>query len=364
MGKTSPNAMTALDARTAPTGAEATLAAYSVELARTLAAQLTPTDEGQFDPRWTAALAVLRDYGLRPAKRVRPTLLALGWGVASGAMPGGVPVGLREFGAGLELLHLFMLVHDDVADRASTRRGGPALHRLLGEGKAADDLAVVLGDHLHARAVESMLGCGLPGAAPATRYLMAICRHTAAGQYLDLQLARAPLSQVTVFQALKVAHLKTARYGFVAPMVVGGMLGGGSRRLQEALERAGRHLGLAFQLRDDVMGLFGDDVQLGKDGGGDYLEAKRSFPVVAAWTRADPAGRRALAALWAHPDKGPAELAQARALVERWGGRAATERVVSRASRNAAKVLAGLPSAGGARAALVLLAASLERRWR
>jgi geranylgeranyl diphosphate synthase type I len=345
-------------------GAEAALATYAAELERTLGAQLTLADEAQFDPRWTEALEVLRAFGLRPAKRVRPTLLALGWGLASGAIGGGVPPGVRAFAAGLELLHLFMLVHDDVADRGASRRGGPALHRLLGEGKVADDLAVVLGDHLYARAVEAMLDSGLPGAPSATRYMMGICRHTAAGQFLDLQLAQAPLSEVTVFQALRVAHLKTARYGFQAPLVVGALLGGGSLGLKAQLERVGRHLGLAYQLQDDLLGLFGDDAQTGKSGGGDFFEGKRSFPVLAAWTRADQPGREALAALWAHPARGPDELAQARALLERLGGRAATERVVARATRSAQRVMAGLPPAAGVRAALQGLAFALQGRRR
>jgi geranylgeranyl diphosphate synthase type I len=356
--------MTVVEAMKGGLGTEAALAAYAAELEATLGAQLTFPDEAQFDPRWSQALEVLRGFGLRPAKRVRPTLVALGWGLATGTMAGGVPAGVREFAVGLELLHLFMLVHDDVADRAPTRRGGPSLHRLLGEAPGTGELAVVLGDHLYARAVEAMLASGLPRAAAATRYLMGICRHTAAGQYLDLALSRAPLSEVTVFQALKVAHLKTARYGFVAPLVAGSVLGGGATALQEQLERVGRHLGLAFQLRDDLLGLFGDADRAGKDGAGDFVEGKRTFPVLAAWTRADGRGRRELEALWDVEVKGPAELAQAHGLLERWGGRVATERVIVRATRNARKVMASLPAAGGVRVGLEALAERLERRSR
>jgi geranylgeranyl diphosphate synthase type I len=86
--------------------------------------------------------------------------------------------------------------------------------------------------------------------------------------------------------------------------------------------------------------------------------------VVAAWTRADEVGRAELEQLWASPVKGPEELARARALLERWGGRAATERVIHRATRSAAKVMAGLPAAGGVREVLQQLAVRLERRTR
>lgn len=332
--------MTVIGARHPALGAEAGLAAFQLELERRLEALVELPDERAMDPRWSRALVELRSYVLRPAKRVRPTLVAAGWALASGGLSQGVPDDVIDFAAGLELLHTFMLVHDDVADRAQTRRGAPALHCLLAEGRGGEDLAVVLGDHLYARAVETMLGCGLPAAGATTRYLMAICRHTAAGQYLDLELSRAPLEEVNLFQTLKVAFLKTAKYGFVAPLVAGAMLGGGSAELVDALERVGRQVGLAYQLRDDLLGLFGDSTVAGKDGGGDFFEGKRTFPLIAAWTRADDEGRRALEALWNAEPKDAAKLQQARALVRACGGDSATQRVIHRMTRGARRQLA------------------------
>jgi geranylgeranyl diphosphate synthase type I len=273
-----------------------------------------------------------------------------------------VPEGVRQFAAGLELLHTFMLVHDDVADRAPTRRGGPTLHQLLGGKKVGDDLAVVLGDHLYARAIEAMLTSGLASSSRATTYMLAVCRHTAAGQFLDIDLARAPLEEVTLFQTLKVAHLKTAKYGFVAPLVAGAMLGGGSEALIEQLERVGRQVGLAFQLRDDLIGLFGDDKVAGKDGGGDYFEGKRTFPVIAAWTRADERGRTELETAWGLSHKRPADLQWAREVVGQHGGREATERVIDRMTRSARRTLELVPSGGGARGVLDALLGRLARR--
>lgn len=339
-------------------------AGFTRELERALAEHLQLPDEAAFDPRWSRALVELRGYALRPAKRVRPTLLMTGWALASGGAAARVPSEVCDFAAGLELLHTFMLIHDDVADRADTRRGGPALHRVLGGGKAGDDLAVVVGDHAYARAVELMLGSGARHAGEATRYLMGVCRHTAAGQFLDLELGRTPLPDVTLFHTLKVATLKTARYGFVAPLVAGAMLGGAEQPLLEQLERVGRLVGLAFQLRDDLLGLFGDSRVAGKDGGGDVLEGKRTFPVVAAWTRADLDGRARLEALWHAPTRDESAIAPARAELERWGGREATERVVERMTRGARKAVDQLPSANGARAMLDGLVARLERRAR
>jgi len=332
------------------------------EVEAALAQLFVLPDEANLDPRWSSAMDKARAFTLRPAKRLRPALVVAGYCLARGSTA--VPGGLWQFAAGLELLHTFLLIHDDVADQGALRRGGPALHHMLSPGRAGEDLAVVVGDHLFARSLEAMLASGLPGVTKVVQYYLEVCRHTAAGQYLDLDLGRAPLSEVTLFQSLRVAHLKTARYGFCAPLVCGAMLGGASAELRGTLERVGRHVGLAYQLRDDVIGLFGDASVAGKASDGDFTQGKRTFPVLAAYARTDAAGREELEALWALPveQKDEAALARARALVEQWGGRAACERMVERASRSARRSLLSLPNPHGVRDFLDALIARLARR--
>ncbi len=327
-----------------------------------MAELLVLPDESSLDGRWTQAMEHARQYALRPAKRVRPALVVAGYGLARGSLV--VPPELWRFAAALELLHTFLLIHDDVADQAGLRRGGPALHHLLGPGRAGEDLAIVVGDHLYARSMEVMLSSGLRGATKTVLYYLGVCRHTAAGQYLDLELSRASLSEVRLFQALRVAYLKTSRYGFCAPLVCGAMLAGASGELCEALERVGRHVGLAFQLRDDLIGLFGDESVAGKAVDGDFVQGKRTFPVLAAYTRAPAAAREELERLWtvSSPAKDAAALARARTLVEEHGGRAACERLVERASRAGRRALQALPEQGGIRDLLDTLITRLARR--
>jgi geranylgeranyl diphosphate synthase type I len=325
-----------------------------------LEALLDLPEERRLDRRWTRAMAEARSYALRPAKRIRPALIALGHGVARGSSL--VPESLWHFAAALELLHTFLLIHDDVADGADLRRGGPALHQMLGGGKVGVDLAVVVGDHLFARAIEGMLGSRLASASRAVQFILGVCRQTAAGQYLDIELGHAPLGEVTLRQTLRVARLKTARYGFVAPLVSGAMLGGASRALLAQLERVGTHMGLAYQLRDDLLGLFGDTPACGKRADGDFVEGKRTFPVVAAFLRAPEAARAELEALWSLRRADPLALARARSLVTSYGGLAVTERLIDRQTRAARAAVRALPRGGGVPDLLDGLLVLLARR--
>jgi geranylgeranyl diphosphate synthase, type I len=317
-------------------------------------------DEDGLDARWTAAMVQARAYALRPAKRLRPALVALGYAIARGNSS--APKHLWHFAAGLEAVHTFLLIHDDVADSAELRRSGPALHRLLGGGKVGEDLAVVLGDHLFARGVEAMLECGLSPATRAVRYYLAICRQTAAGQYLDIDLGRVPLGDVTLAQTLRIARLKTARYGFVAPLVCGAMLAGAPVPLLGQLETVGRHMGLAYQLRDDLLGLFGDTHACGKSAEGDFVEGKRTFPVVATYLRAPESVRAELDILWNSRSADAPALARARSLLASYGGLAATERLIDRATRAARVAVARLPRGGGVVDVLDELLLLLARR--
>lgn len=317
-------------------------------------------DEGAFDPAWTEALLHVRAYNLRPSKKLRPGLVVAGY--AFGRGEAAVPAGLWRFAAATELLHNFMLVHDDIADQADMRRGGLTLHRMLAPGRMGEDLAVISGDHLFARSIEAMLTCNLEGASQAVSYFLRVCRHTAAGQYLDIKFSHAPLAEISLFQSLKVAYLKTALYGFSAPLVCGAMLANADEKLVDALDRLGRHVGLAYQLQDDLIGLYGQVSEAGKSTSSDLEQGKRTFPVLAAYSRACSEARREFDAIWTPGKKDAVTLAAARYLVESFGGRAATERMISRSTRQAQRIVATLPTAGGMRDLIIQLLGKLVGR--
>jgi geranylgeranyl diphosphate synthase type I len=327
---------------TAPPDSEASLEQAWLRLVRaqveaSLVELLELPDEARFDTRWTHALEQVREYVLRPSRRLRPALLLAGYCLARGSTV--VPAGLWRFAAGLELLHTFLAIHDDVAEQAALRQGGLALHHQLAPGRLGMDLAVVVGDHLFARAMETMLGSELPAAARACQFSLRVYRHASVGQFLNLRLARP--GEVNVLQALRLSRLRTVRQGFCATLACGAMLAGADPALRRRLERVGERVGLTWRLREDLLGLSGDD----------FIQGRCTFPVVAAWSRARPEVRRELEGLWALPAERKDDTARvwAHRLVVESGGQLATERLMTRASGLACRALGALPNPNGLR---------------
>ncbi|WP_395838427.1 polyprenyl synthetase family protein [Archangium violaceum] len=345
----------------APSVEQAWLKLVQAQVEGSLVELLELPDEAGLDIHWTEALGHVREYVLRPTRRLRPALLLAGYCLARGSAV--VPAGLWRFAAGLELLHAFLLVHDDVTEDTVLRRGGLAMHHLLGPGRPGQHLAVVVGDHLFARALETMVGSELPGAAQASEYHLRLCRYSAVGQYAVQQGGQA-LEPGGVRHALRMARLKMLREGFCSALVCGAMLAGADESLRLRLARVGCNVGLAYELRRELSGLF--EEQRGDDWAShcDFIQGRRTFPVMAAWSRARPEARAELEALWALPPerKDGAALIRARGLVEEAGGRTATERLVARVSRSAVRALATLPNPNGLRDLMQSLIGQLAHR--
>jgi geranylgeranyl diphosphate synthase, type I len=264
-------------------------------------------------------------------KRLRPVFCCLGH-LAAGADVDG-----RAFRAAsaLELLHTFAIVHDDVMDRSPSRRGSPASwvhlaeeHRragLVGRPEAyglaaavlAGDMALVLADRalLEAGFSEERL-------APALRRYDRMRVEVVAGQYHDVLAAHRGIADEV--ETRRIAVLKSGGYTVEAPVQIGAILGGASDGLVGCLGRYGVALGEAFQLRDDVLGVFGDPAVTGKDRDSDLLEGKRTVLLAKATAAADGEDRRFLQERIGRPDLDPAEVERARSLLETTGALDAT----------------------------------------
>jgi geranylgeranyl diphosphate synthase type I len=195
--------------------------------------------------------------------------------------------------AALELLHASALVHDDYMDASDTRRGRPATHRAFGnEHRAAGwrgdheqygaSAAILLGDLLLSWADEMLRRCGLPrDRVDAAMDVFDLCRsEVIAGQFLDVSAQARGRADVDT--AMTVLRYKSAKYSIERPLHVGAALAGGGPDQLAELTAYGLPLGEAFQLRDDLLGVFGDAATTGKPAGDDLVEGKRTVLVALA----------------------------------------------------------------------------------
>jgi geranylgeranyl diphosphate synthase type I len=229
----------------------------------------------------------------------------------------------------VELVHTFSLLHDDIMDGDTARRRRPAVWKAYGTGPA-----ILAGDALFALAVETL--AAEPGGAAAVRTLSVALRDLVRGQADDLLFATRPWTgpdRVTPEEYRAMAENKTgALLGSSAAL--GAVLGGTAPGAATALDRAGRHLGVAFQIVDDVLGIWGDPAVTGKPVHGDLRERKKTFPVLVA-LESPAAGR--LAPLLDSDPQGAA------ALIEEAGGRSAALAEARRQLAAAESALAGVP---------------------
>jgi geranylgeranyl diphosphate synthase type I len=247
-------------------------------------------------------------------KSVRPALALLGAqtvGVEPDvAVPGAVAV---------ELVHNFSLLHDDLMDGDTRRRHRPTVWAVWGPATA-----ILTGDALHALALEVLLDSGSPRAASAGRLLARTVRRLVAGQVADLQFEQR--DDVTVPECLRMVADKTGAL-LSTSASIGAVLAGGPRPVVDALARFGAELGIAFQLVDDLLGIWGDPDVTGKPVFSDLRSRKKTLPVTYA-AASDGAAGRALRAWLASPDgtDGPrphdeGHLRRAADLVDAAGGR-------------------------------------------
>lgn len=228
-------------------------------------------------------------------KRIRPTLCLLAAEAAGGRAQDALPTAV-----GIEFLHTFTLVHDDIMDKALVRRQRPTVGALWG-----DEVAITVGDALFALAFEAFTSNAQVPGMPPVRVLDVLRRASrvsldlAQGQTLDLLYAKR--ADVTVDEYLAMIRLKTGVL-LEFSLASGALLGGAGEAEAEALSRFGAPLGVAFQVRDDLLDLVGDPAQLGKPVGGDVRTGKRTLMVAHAFQHSPHADRLA-AILDAPPEK-------------------------------------------------------------
>jgi geranylgeranyl diphosphate synthase type I len=248
---------------------------------------------------------------VRQGGRIRPLLCCCGYAACGGE---GGPLDERIIlaASSLELLHTFAILHDDVMDGSSMRRGEPTIHRRVADEHRASglpgdserygisvailagDLALVISDYLLAQSGFSpeLLN---DAAVPVTRMRL----DAIAGQYLDLNHSGRGVTDPNL--TARIARLKTGSYSVEGPLLVGATLAGAPENSKRALEAFARPLGEAFQLTDDLLGMFGDPQVTGKSADNDLRQGKPTSLMARALSLASPATKENILSVWGDP---------------------------------------------------------------
>lgn len=257
---------------------------------------------------------------MRGGKRLRPALLVAAFRSVDEAAPLDDAI---EAGAALELLQSYLLIHDDWMDHDEERRGGPSVHAALRDANGNDahlgaSLAVLAGNLASAHAWALLTGIGGPEARlrEAIDVFIAIHREVVLGQQLDLLGSK---------DVSRMQQLKTGSYTVRGPLALGAVLGGASAAQHEALARFGGPIGEAFQMRDDLLGAFGDPRETGKPAGNDLRAGKRTALINAAEERASESDLALLRSVLGRADASDSEVGLALEVLERSGAKAAVE---------------------------------------
>jgi len=307
-----------------------------------------------------------RDFVLRPGKRIRPLLFLLAYqGYAKTRRPRAPR--LLTACAAIELLHDYMLIHDDVIDRADTRRGKPTLHRVFDRkvktdtaAAIGDSLAVVAGDIIFALAIEAFLAVRKEPRRKeeALRLLVASAAYTGAGEFIDIVFGHTDLAALRLRDVYDTYIYKTAKYTFECPLLMGATLAGAPASEQRKLSRLGLTAGVAFQIYDDFLGTFGTEELIGKPVLTDLAESKKTLLVYAAWRRLKGRQKRRFRAIFEKKKKTSRDLATFRRLIISSGAYAFGLRRLKDLQREALAIYKGLTMKKRER---LLLGALIER---
>lgn len=296
-------------------------------------------------PDVLALVESARDLTMRGGKRFRPAMLAAAYRAVDARAPLAAAI---DVGAALELLQTYLLIHDDWMDQDDVRRGGPSVHAMLrahfGVAATGDAAAVLAGDWASALAARVVAGIDAPPprVSRVSSIFARIEEDAIWGQQIDLAGRGDRLE--------RMIDLKTGSYTVRGPLALGAALAGARADEERVLERYARPLGIAFQLRDDLLGVFGDPAETGKPAGNDVRAGKRNLLWREAVARAAPRDAKRIERTVGRRDADDADVARVVALYASTGARAAVEKRLDALVAQACRALgAGALSPDGAR---------------
>jgi geranylgeranyl diphosphate synthase type I len=321
------------------------------------------------DPALEPVADAIEAFVLGGGKRLRPAFAYWGYRGAGGSDSDEVTSAV----AALELVQASALIHDDVMDASDTRRGEPAVHRRFAalhtqhgwqgdaDGFGAGS-AILLGDLCLAWSDEMLRRSGLDARTLLrVRGVFDLMRtELIAGQYLDVHAQATADSSLR--RASTVARYKSAKYTVERPLLFGAAIADATPGIRATYSEFGLPVGEAFQLRDDILGVFGDPSRTGKPAGDDLREGKRTYLVAAAFEAADKATAERLERGLGDPELDDDGVNDLRDIIVSTGALARTEQRIESLTRQAVAALSHVELADGASAVLIDLAGAATHR--
>jgi geranylgeranyl diphosphate synthase type I len=242
----------------------------------------------------------IKEFISRHGKRIRPILFI----VSLKGFAKLEPRGLYRSALALEFLHDFMLIHDDIIDKSDTRRGKPSMHAMLNnylrkykEVKFnGQDLSIVVGDVIYAMAMHTFLSIKTNPLLKekGLKLLIDAAMYTGSGEFIELLAGVKPIEKITKEEIYKIYDLKTACYTFATPLAMGATLAAATKEQINLIFKYGMYSGRAFQIKDDILGTFGDEKKIGKSTITDLQEAKKTLLIWYAYQHSSRAAKKTI----------------------------------------------------------------------
>jgi geranylgeranyl diphosphate synthase type I len=301
---------------------------------------------GHIGPELDPVSEEIENFLLNSGKRLRPIFAYAGF-IATGGKP---HLEIIKACASLELIHVCALIHDDVMDNSDTRRGAPSIHKLF-ESKHLDlnlsgsaahfgrAAAILMGDLALVWSAQMLHSAGLikDQLIRVLPFYDEMRVELMAGQYLDI--FEQSLASQSIERSLKVARFKSGKYTIERPLHFGGALGNASELLISTLSSYGIPLGEAFQLRDDLLSVFGDSSRTGKPSGDDLKEGKRTALIASAMERASASQLTKLKSLIGDPNLSEQEIAILQEIIIETGAQSHIESMITKLAENSLDAL-------------------------
>lgn len=283
----------------------------------------------------------IRGFFLRKGKRIRPILFLIGYLGFKGRQT----KNLYTSALSIELLHDFLLIHDDIIDKSPLRRGRPALHEVFNaylkkKGKAkfnGADLAIVAGDVMYAAAIHAFLSIKEDARRKekALRKLIEAAIRTGAGEFIELLAGLKDIREINKNDIYKIYDYKTACYTFSTPLSAGAILAGAKEPRIKKLSDFGICVGRAFQINDDILDMFGEEKQTGKSTLTDLKESKKTLLIWYAYNNSSHKDKAFIRKAFSKKKAGRSDLLKIRGIIEESGALDYTRKETSRLIKTA-----------------------------